>query len=138
MSDSPSVPRALQCPRRSAFELLTSRFLWSPRQLHELLVDSGAQPCPNPKNGSESATRRFDLSQLTHFVTDTLDFPEYSLLSEHNRDRDEQQSAISDKKGKGKDKGVTGAVQGEDKPGDGRFKIVLVSFRPFRAETARR
>ncbi|GAA5945825.1 hypothetical protein JCM1841_007082, partial [Sporobolomyces salmonicolor] len=66
--------------------------------LADLLLESGAQPCPSyslatsrPPSSDPASVNppRFDPAQLTHLITDTLDFPEYALLrpnSAHARD----------------------------------------------------
>ncbi|GAA6048438.1 hypothetical protein JCM3770_003757 [Rhodotorula araucariae] len=52
--------------------------------LHDLLISWGATPCPPPPPASSSSPLprppRFDPARLTHFITDTLDFPEYDFL----------------------------------------------------------
>ncbi|GAA5826527.1 hypothetical protein JCM11251_002412 [Rhodosporidiobolus azoricus] len=50
--------------------------------LHDLLTSWGGSPCPPALDSDSSSLTfpRFDLSSLTHFITDTLDFPEYDLL----------------------------------------------------------
>ncbi|GAA6004207.1 uncharacterized protein JCM10292_007290 [Rhodotorula paludigena] len=55
--------------------------------LHDLLVSLGASACPpNPAYDPDSPPPhprppRFDPARLTHFVTDSLDFPEYDHLA---------------------------------------------------------
>ncbi|BGP32788.1 regulator of Ty1 Transposition [Rhodotorula toruloides] len=55
--------------------------------IEDLLIDSGATPCRNDHPSSSSSSSRlprFDLSSITHFITDTLDFPERKLIEELN------------------------------------------------------
>ncbi|GAA5876458.1 hypothetical protein JCM16303_003542 [Sporobolomyces ruberrimus] len=96
--------------------------------LHELLVKYGATPCPPPPTSTSTdgpTSRRFDLSKLTHLVTDSLDSPEYNLLLKRNEETtNKENSGVV--KGKGKLKGVIGG--GEDQPGDGKYKIVLPAW----------
>lgn len=105
MSATPFVPPLVtsQCQRRR----LTRPSL--AQQLHNLLVRSGAEPCPpseqrGGQNGSEQQSDpadrrlpRFDPQRLTHLITDSLDFLEYDLVQRVNG-RDPN----SDRKGKGK------------------------------------
>ena len=49
-------------------------------QLTDTLVAYGARAARLVAN-SESTTIRFDLNEITHFITDTCDFPEYGTLS---------------------------------------------------------
>ncbi|GAA5854065.1 hypothetical protein JCM8547_008212 [Rhodosporidiobolus lusitaniae] len=84
--------------------------------LRDLLINSGATPCPLLTSYS-AAEPRFDLSRLTHVVTDTLDFPEYSLL----RPEGETYGPTADAKGKGKEGEPIGVVVGKEK------KVEIVS-----------
>ncbi|GAA5971064.1 hypothetical protein JCM11641_004129 [Rhodosporidiobolus odoratus] len=56
--------------------------------LRDLLIEAAARPCPALDVESPLADTarppRFDPAQLTHFITDTLDFQEYSLLRPDN------------------------------------------------------
>ena len=54
---------------------LTSR----PTQLRSYIVSHGGAPCKIPSLSS-SQRRRFDEKDLTHFITDTLDFPERLVI----------------------------------------------------------
>lgn len=81
-------------------------------QLHDLLVASGAVPCPPAPTAatapgpSPRSPPRFDPARLTHFITDSLDFAEFDLLQDLNG-----RDVAHDRKGKGKSKeGHAGGV----------------------------
>ncbi|BGP25309.1 BRCT domain protein Brc1 [Rhodotorula toruloides] len=77
----------------------------------DLLVDSGATPCRSDHPASSSSSSRlprFDLSSVTHFITDTLDFPERKLVEELNAQEGGKTNVglgieLDGGKGKGKD-----------------------------------
>ncbi|GAA6032673.1 hypothetical protein JCM8097_004873 [Rhodosporidiobolus ruineniae] len=75
--------------------------------LNELLVNSGATPCPplaHPDtymslDSTDSAPAhlpppRFDPARLTHFIADSLDFPEYALLRPDGAERDRKGKSV--------------------------------------------
>lgn len=73
-----------------AFHLANSRYSL---QLCDTLIKGGAKQCLKPVLNSitnstttptSSTLRRFDETFLTHFITDSLDFPEHALLHELN------------------------------------------------------
>ncbi|BGP00180.1 regulator of Ty1 Transposition [Rhodotorula toruloides] len=79
--------------------------------IEDLLVDSGATPCRSDHPSSSSSSSRlprFDLSSITHFITDTLDFPERKLIEEVNAQEGGKTNVglgieLDGVKGKGKD-----------------------------------
>ncbi|GAA5896329.1 hypothetical protein JCM6882_000985 [Rhodosporidiobolus microsporus] len=79
--------------------------------LHDLLTSWGGSLCPTASPGTDSTSSttspRFDPSQLTHFVTDTLDFPEYELLRPDGE--------TGNGRGKGKGKEAQAVVRDEKK-----------------------
>ncbi|GAA6018796.1 hypothetical protein JCM11491_003452 [Sporobolomyces phaffii] len=87
--------------------------------LRTLLVESGATECPPCR------PNRFDTSKLTHFVTDTLDFPEHALLTRRNAP-DSHSHSHSDPKGKGT--ALERGAPDDDHVGDGKIKIVLPAW----------
>ncbi|GAA5969116.1 hypothetical protein JCM3765_002184 [Sporobolomyces pararoseus] len=96
--------------------------------LEDLLIEWGATKCPPPPPPSpeeeEGSKVRFDLLKLTHFITDTLDFPEYDYLSSSSSG-DQQQEQEEKKKKKDK---KSSELRGDDKFGDGKYKIVTPAW----------
>ncbi|GAA6060049.1 hypothetical protein JCM10212_001046 [Sporobolomyces blumeae] len=85
----------------------------------EVLLDRwGATPCPPPppppRDGPSDQVLprppRFDPTKLTHLVTNTLDFPEYTLIAPQSSRHG------SDQKGKGKAKSNGSVTAGEKDP----------------------
>ncbi|GAA5936722.1 uncharacterized protein JCM15063_001967 [Sporobolomyces koalae] len=88
--------------------------------LHRLLVEYGGVPCLEP----------LDLSRLTHYVAESLDFRLSRDISAHNHlvldDGDDGKATHGNDKGKGKVKRRQAPVN--DSIGDGTVKVVLPAW----------
>ncbi|ORY87405.1 hypothetical protein BCR35DRAFT_302155 [Leucosporidium creatinivorum] len=95
-------------------------------KLHDLLLANGAQPASPPPPSSHSPTAqtaspppRFNLDTITHFITDSLDFPEYETL------RPAPSAGAGGAAGGGGGGGQNGATAVNGSEEDEKIKIVL-------------